>query len=84
MDGFARLVASDYFVVDRFVLSEAAAPLGLRDRMQMLFALGEGASVECGAGVTPLDPWRVVVLPAEGVEYSVRGAGEVIRIAQPR
>jgi len=25
----------------------------------------------------------VVVLPAEGVEYSLRGAGEVIRIAQP-
>jgi len=25
----------------------------------------------------------VMVLPAEGVEYSLRGAGEVIRIAQP-
>ena len=83
MDGFMRLVASDYFVVDRFALSGAATPLGLGNRMQMLFALGEGASVESGAGSVKLDPWRVVVLPAEGVEYALRGAGEVIRIAQP-
>jgi hypothetical protein len=59
------------------------APLGLRDKMQMLFALGEGAWVESAAGSVRLDPWRVVVLPAEGVEYALRGAGEVIRIAQP-
>ncbi len=49
----------------------------------MLFALGEGLSVEGEMGVVGLDPWRVLVLPAEGLEYSVRGAGEVIRIAQP-
>jgi mannose-6-phosphate isomerase len=83
MDGFTRLVASDYFVVDRFVAKDAGARLGLRERMQILFALSEGASVEGAAGSVPLDPWRVVVLPAEGVEYSLRGAGEVIRIAQP-
>ena len=79
MDGFARLVASDYFVVDRFALSGDAVALGRGDKMQMLFALGEGASV----GDVALDPWRVVVLPAEGVEYALRGAGEVIRIALP-
>jgi hypothetical protein len=83
MDGFMRLVASDYFVVDRFALSGEVAPLGLSGKMQMLFALGEGASVESAAGSMTLDAWRVVVLPAEGVEYSLRGAGEVIRIAQP-
>jgi mannose-6-phosphate isomerase len=83
MDGFTRLVASDYFVVDRFVLSGADAPLGLRDRMQMLFALAEGASVESSAGVTQLEPWRIVILPAVGIEYALRGKGEVIRIAQP-
>jgi mannose-6-phosphate isomerase len=83
MDGFTRLVASDYFVVDRFALVEDVVSLGLRERMQMLFALGEGASVESAAGSVVLDPWRVVVLPAEGVEYSLRGTGEVIRIAQP-
>jgi mannose-6-phosphate isomerase len=79
MEGFTRLVASDYFVVDRFALSGDAAALGLTDKMQMLFALGEGASV----GDVALDPWRVVVVPTEGVEYALRGVGEVIRIAQP-
>jgi mannose-6-phosphate isomerase len=83
MDGFTRLVVSDYFVVDRFVAKDAGGPLGLQEKMQMLFALSEGASVESVAGSVPLDPWRVVVLPAEGVEYSLRGTGEVIRIAQP-
>jgi mannose-6-phosphate isomerase len=83
MDGFTRLVRSDYFVVDRLVAKAACVPLGLSGKMQMLFALGEGASVVGEAGVVGLDPWRVLVLPAESVEYSLRGTGEVIRIAQP-
>ena len=83
MDGFTRLVASDYFVVDRFAASDAGVALGASGKMQMLFALGEGVSVEGDAGAARLDPWRVLVLPAEGVEYSLRGAGDVIRIAQP-
>ena len=83
MDGFTQLVASDYFVVDRFSLSQAAAPLGLRNQMQMLFALGEGSLVESDAGTVRLEPWRIVVLPAEGIEYVLRVRGEVIRIAQP-
>ena len=83
MDGFMRLVASDYFVVDRFAAKDEGVALGLSGKMQMLFALGEGASVESAAGSVRLDPWRVVVLPAEGVEYALRGVGEVIRIAQP-
>ncbi len=83
MDGFTRLVASDYFLVDRFAVTDAGASLGLSGKMQMLFALGEGLAVESDMGVTGLQPWRVLVLPAEGVEYSVRGVGEVIRIAQP-
>jgi hypothetical protein len=48
-----------------------------------LFALGAGLPVEGGGESVTLDPWRVMVLPAEGVEYSVKGAGEVIRIALP-
>jgi hypothetical protein len=83
MDGFTRLVASDYFLVDRFAAENAGVALGLSGKMQMLFALGEGVSVESEAGSVGVDPWRVMVLPAEGVEYSLRGAGEVIRIAQP-
>ena len=83
MDGFTRLVASDYFLVDRFEAEDAGVSLGSSGKMQMLFALSEGVSVEGETGVVGLDPWRVLVLPAEGVEYWVRGAGEVIRIAQP-
>jgi mannose-6-phosphate isomerase len=83
MEGFTRLVASDYFVVDRFTATAAGVALGLSGKMQMLFALGKGVSVEGLAGSVGLDPWRVLVLPAEGVEYSLRGAGEVIRIALP-
>jgi mannose-6-phosphate isomerase len=85
MDGFTRLVASPYFVVDRFTLqNDKVAPLHEADRMQMLVALSDGCAVEYPAGEsTPLPPGCVVVLPAEGVAYALRGAGEVIRIAQP-
>ncbi|WP_158786028.1 type I phosphomannose isomerase catalytic subunit [Granulicella sp. L46] len=83
MDGFTRLVASDYFVVDRFAATNAGVALGLSGKMQMLFALGEGVLVDGAERLVGLDPWRVLVLPAEGVEYSLRGVGEVIRIAQP-
>jgi len=83
MDGFTRLVASDYFLVDRFAAEDAGVALGLSGKMQMLFALGESMSVEGQMSAVKLDPWRVLVLPAVGVEYSLRGAGEVIRIAQP-
>ena len=83
MDGFMRLVACSYFVVDRFAVAQSAAQLAMSDRLQMLFATEKGCWVESNEGRTPLEPGCVVVLPAEGVEYGVRGAGEVIRIAQP-
>ena len=79
MEGYTRLVASDYFVVDRFVAKPEGVSLGAGGKLQMLFALGAGLTV----GDVQLEPWRVMVLPAEGVEYSVKGAGEVIRIALP-
>jgi mannose-6-phosphate isomerase len=78
MQGFERLVASPYFVVDKFSV-DGEASLGLADRMQMLVALGEG----CFVGERNLKPGCVVVLPAEGVAYTLRGKGDVIRIAQP-
>ena len=83
MDGFSRLVACDYFVVDRFSLSKGEASLGICNQMQMLFAMGEGSSVESDAGAMRLEPGRIVVLPAEGIEYVLRGSGKVIRVAQP-
>jgi hypothetical protein len=30
-----------------------------------------------------LEAGRIVLVPAEGIEYELRGDGEVIRIAQP-
>jgi len=78
MHGFVRLVASPYFVVDKFSM-DGDASLGLADRMQMLVALGDG----CFVGERMLKPGYVVVLPAEGVAYTLHGNGEVIRIAQP-
>jgi len=83
MDGFTRLVASPYFLVDRFTLASALAPLCTPNKLQMLFALTEGATVESATGSTPLTPGSIVILPAEGIDYSLSGAGEVIRIAQP-
>ncbi len=86
MDDFVRLVRSPYFVVDRFALqNDGSAPLGGTEAMQMVVALGEGCSVESAAGeILTFQPGWVVVLPAEGVEYRLRGVGEVIRIAQGR
>jgi len=78
MQGFVRLVASPYFVVDRFSV-EGEVLLGLADRMQMLVALSDG----CFVGKRMLKPGCVVVLPAEDVAYTLRGKGEIIRIAQP-
>ncbi len=77
MDGFTRLVVSDYFVVDRFV---ADAALGMEDRMQVLVALGDGASV----GETVLRPGHAVVLPGEGVGYALKmpNGVEVVRVVQ--
>jgi hypothetical protein len=46
--------------------------------MQMVVALGEG----CFVSERELKPGRLVVLPAEGVAYTLRGNGDVVRIAQ--
>ena len=84
MGEFERLITSNYFVVDRFSLAEKDVPLGLRGQMQMLFAMSEEVLVVSEAGGARLTPGSVVVLPAEGVEYTLRGKGNVIRIAQPQ
>jgi mannose-6-phosphate isomerase len=85
MEGFTRLVASPYFVVDRFDAVAAPVTLGKRGEMQILVTLDEGCFVESSAGTaTPLLPGRATVLPAEPVEYSLRSAfaATVVRIAE--
>ena len=82
MDGFTRLVTSAYFAVDRFASASTATPLGSPKTMQLLFALSDGAIVESNVSATPLPAGRIVVLPAEGIAYTLRGTADVIRIMQ--
>jgi mannose-6-phosphate isomerase len=77
MDGFVRLVSSEYFAVDRFAVAGEVA-LGFAGELQILVALGAGLSV----GDVALPPGFAVVLPAEGFSYVVRGAGELVRVLQ--
>jgi len=78
MQGFVRLVASPYFVVDRFAVN-GEAELGGVGKMQILVALGEG----CSVGTTALPAGWVVVVPAAEAAYRLRGVGDVVRIACP-
>jgi mannose-6-phosphate isomerase len=85
---FVRLVQSDYFAVDRFELSAGdAKPLGDADKLQVLVALSEGVSVRSidGEAEVRLPHGRAVVLPAEGVAYTLRahGAATVVRVLEP-
>jgi mannose-6-phosphate isomerase len=77
MDGFTRLVASEYFAVDRFAVAGEVA-LGFAGELQILVALTGGLSV----GDVALPPGFAVVLPAEGVAYVVKGSGELVRVLQ--
>jgi mannose-6-phosphate isomerase len=85
MQGFARLITSPYFVIDRFLASADGAPLGKPGELQILIALDEGCFLECSTGTAlPLLPGRAVVLPAEPVDYRLRSAFgcTVVRIAE--
>lgn len=85
-DGFARLISSPYFVVDRFwTAAGSSKDLEFQARMQILVALGEGASVRTQDGVrVRLPAGRAVVLPGrEGTQYVLEGTAkaEVIRVS---
>jgi mannose-6-phosphate isomerase len=75
MEGFSRLVSSEYFAVDKFEVAGEVA-LGCAGELQILVALSSGLRV----GDVVLPAGFAVVLPAEGVEYLVRGTGELVRI----
>ena len=76
--GFVRLVASPYFVVDRFSV-DGEAELGDVGKMQILVALEDG----CSVGTTALPAGWAVVVPAAETAYRLRGVGDVVRIACP-
>lgn len=83
MEGFTRLVSCPYFSVDRFTLTPGtASPLDNTPDLQILIALGEGASVTFAGGLVPLLAGRAVVLPAEDTQYALSSTGplDVIRV----
>jgi len=84
MQGFTRLIASPYFVIDRFFASTGGASLGKLGELQIVIALDEGCFLESSSGTAlPLLPGTAVVLPAEPIAYSLRSAFgcKVVRIA---
>jgi len=85
MPGFTRLVASDYFLVDRFLVTDdLPADLGLPNQLQILVALTEGCTLTSPTPPpTPLPPGTAALRPAEHLPYALLGTGEVIRISQP-
>jgi len=85
MDPFIRLAACDYFIVDRFIVTEELpAHLGLPSHLQVLVPLTEGCVITADSlQATALYPGHAVVLPAEDISYILEGTGEVIRIVQP-
>ena len=87
-DGFTRLAASPFFVVDRFdVAAGKPLGLGLGRRMQILVALGDGAAVELASGLSrKLPVGNAVVLPASSArDCLLKGTQttQVIRVAVP-
>jgi mannose-6-phosphate isomerase len=84
MDGFTRLIGTQYFVVDRFAMGKPRE-LGLEGQMQILIALNEGVSVRAGDGQRFAVPaGRAVVLPARvygGYVLEGETNAEVIRVS---
>ena len=80
---YTRLMACEYFAVDRFETSAQPLPLGFEGQMQVLFALGEGAVLTSADQELALPRGFAVVLPAEGVAYAVKGSVPVVRVLAP-
>ncbi len=87
MEGFTRLVISEYFTVDRFTLQAGTeSALGEAGKLQILIALQENCSVVAeGGDATRLPRGQAVVLPASKTGYylSTDGPAEVVRVLQP-
>ena len=87
MDGYKRLIDCRYFTVDSFKFAEARnEALGNRLGLQILIAMGGGASVASEGSVHFLRAGCAVLLPDEDVTYtlSVPAEVEVVRIFRAR
>jgi mannose-6-phosphate isomerase len=76
-----ELVRCEYFVVERWRLQrDVTVTLNDGSGLQVLIALADGCTVESALGVVALPKAHAVVLPAESVEYTLRGVGDVVRV----
>jgi len=84
VEGHTELVCSNYFIVDRFdMLAQRSVELGHANELQILIALEAGCTLIAEDGsATVLPKAHAVVVPGEGVSYSVLGGheAEVIRV----
>ncbi len=84
VEGHTELARSSYFVVDRLdMLAQRSVQLGHADELQILIALEAGCTLIAEDGSsTVLPKAHAVVVPGEGVSYSVLGGheAEVIRV----
>jgi mannose-6-phosphate isomerase len=87
MPGFLRLIASPYFLVDRFALEPGApASTGAAASMQIFVALENGVSLSSEhQQLTALPAGHAVVLPANSGAWNLvaTSSAAVIRIQQP-
>ncbi len=86
MNGFTRLVACDYFAVDRLQLENAEISLGFEDKLQILIALDESCTLLKDDGSSlPLPRARAVVVPVDAGPSRLQAgeAAEIIRVLQP-
>jgi mannose-6-phosphate isomerase len=87
MNGFTRIIDEQYFFVDRFDIDPSASvPLGSLTSLQIVVALGDGATLNVGStNPVQLRPGHAVVLPVGSLHYDVHSAEpvQVIRIGRP-
>ena len=90
VDGFTRLIAQKYFIVDRFdlpaggsVALPAADTAGLSS---CLIALSGSGKISTGAGCVDLVPGKAVVLPATSTNPTIEASSSlvVIHCFEPR
>ena len=86
MEGFTRLVACEYFAVDRLQLQTGSANLGFGGKLQILIALDDACSLLTGTSAPiPLPRAKAVVVPASAAPSSLHcdPGSQIIRILQP-
>ncbi len=86
MDGFTRLVTSDYFAVDRFQLESGESALGAEGKLQILIPLDDGCLLLSDSrDPLPLPRAKAVVVPGNAGPSRLHASkpASMIRVLQP-